>query len=380
MAKGCKDSVTIRYNITIMEKPGVDMHELFARFAPERGGIVSSIDGVYKALEDNKNHDPDCAEIAILGSEHAVSADDLRKKYGDRFAALLYSNGETDAKRLRELGVRGIVSTPDEAVDKICDILAAIEMVQKPEKKQLERPIIIKRVDEKEMKEYLHLRYRVWDRIGYLPEWRQNSDQLEADAYDHYSLQFCAVDGTDNRVVTALRFVAQEKQPQGELIETLLDSAKDLKTATAFDLERKGRIPSEEYSDITAVIDENEKNGRRVGELSRLAVHPEWKGRGVTKRLMEFGIASAMDIGYRIALSRCVTSQVDFYGKFGQYPIPGLEPKLDPLVQQMAYPLTMDFEKLPPRVEKNVNRMRNSLRERKEVLIGPDENETFEKY
>ena len=363
-----------------MEKPGMDMHEVFALFAPERGNIVSSIEGVYKALEDNKNHDTDCAEIAILGSEHAASADGLRKIYGDRFAALIYSNGGTDAKRLRELGVRGIVSTPDEAVDKICDILTAIEMVQKPEKKPLNKSVTIKRVGETEMREYLHLRYNVWEKIGYLPDWRQNSDRLEADAYDRYSLQLCALDGDDGHVVSVLRFVTQEKQPQSEIIEALFDSAKDLKTATAFDMERNGRIPSEEYSDSTAIINENEKNGRRVGELSRLAVHPEWKGRGVTKRLMEFGIASALDIGYRIALSRCVTSQVDFYGKFGQYPIPGLVPKLDPLVQQMAYPLIMDFEKLPPRVEKNVSRMREAMKEKKEVLIGPDENETFEKY
>ena len=96
------------------------------------------------------------------------------------------------------------------------------------------------------------------------------------------------------------------------------------------------------------MLDAYNTDDQIVEELSRTVVHPEYRGSGVSRGLMEFGLAYAMAAGDPVLIGGCVPEHLPMYAKYGYEKLPGTDLDTYDTVGQIANTVVCNTRILPP--------------------------------
>jgi predicted GNAT family N-acyltransferase len=172
-----------------------------------------------------------------------------------------------------------------------------------------------------ELVESYRLRYDVYSALGYLQ--RSNPSGLEIDPYDAYSIPLGAFDPVSGEMIGTLRLITVELQPDYEhLIHGVLGGSADDALARRVLSPRPYRLPSMISSEIARQIAAFKPEGFAVRELSRTIVRPGRRGVGVSRRLMELGLAYATRRAPAVLIGSCLPEHVGMYARYGYRKLP----------------------------------------------------------
>jgi len=210
------------------------------------------------------------------------------------------------------------------------------------------------------------LRYDVYGALGYI---EPNRSRLEIDPYDPYAVPFGAFDLATGALVGTLRLVTNE--PQAGYVQAVcrvLADSRDLALAAQASRPRKHALPSILSADIAALIAVFNRAGHIVEELSRTIVRPDARGAGVSRGLMEFGLAFAKSRGPRVLVGGCLSQHVPMYARYGYQLLPRVRLDFFDSVGQVANAVVCSTDTLPEptcaHVDDLVPRMRAAARRR----------------
>jgi predicted GNAT family N-acyltransferase len=186
----------------------------------------------------------------------------------------------------------------------------------------------------RELMDYFRLRHRVYKVMGYLEERIENTpSQMEIDWCDEIALHFGAFAGERKeqlvgtaRVVVNSAAEADKKQPMlsryREWVIALLEPDPVLKRSV-----NKGVLPLE------LPIFHSQKLSTRLGEvllceeacaeLSRVIVEEDYRGVGLSTRLVEFALEESARVGVNRVFLECLALHETLYRKLGFQRIPG---------------------------------------------------------
>jgi GNAT superfamily N-acetyltransferase len=187
-----------------------------------------------------------------------------------------------------------------------------------------------------ELRACFALRYAVWKQLGYLET--ENADGLEIDAFDRRATSFAVFEG--GRAIATLRLVG-ENEPWMLAAEVLDDVADARLRARALGPCRR-RLPSMTTEHIARLVEARRAPGQLLAELSRSVVHPDHRGRGLLRALIELGLARAMRAGRPLLVGSCVEGHVPLYARFGFAPLPGAGAALNDTVGTVGVTLYRD--------------------------------------
>lgn len=326
-------------------------------------------------LNENFSNDPNLLQILHVdqrmpketGSEFVNR---IRWKFaGRKIGALLVTAYPKDGGVIqsRESGVYKFISKPFTSVQILPFIHDLVEVIlsrEKPSKKQMDRSFVCKKIDRKE--EFLHysrLRYAVFDFMNYL---QQHNDQwLDFDKFDPFSIPFGVfeqVDGYENIQATLRIITPTYQEPYGKMISRLLEEFKPIcleKSIPSLDyfisLERKGPFLVAESIDLSSIINQLERQGVRYAEFSRIIDHPDFRGYGLSRLIIETALTYCILEGIRYIFGGCSVQHLGMYGKYGWKVIPETDLFLEKKVQQVGHVMVMDnTQELTPEINSRI--------------------------
>jgi predicted GNAT family N-acyltransferase len=169
---------------------------------------------------------------------------------------------------------------------------------------------------EEELIESYRLRHEVYGALGYLRG--SNPSGLEIDEFDGSSIPFGAFDPASGVMIGTLRLVTTEPQPRYDgLIRCILASLDDAVLAEQALGSRRRALPSMISDDVERQIAGFNTGRFVVGELSRTIVHPDFRGAGVSRGLMEVGLAHAARASPAVLVGSCLPDLVPMYARYG---------------------------------------------------------------
>jgi predicted GNAT family N-acyltransferase len=165
------------------------------------------------------------------------------------------------------------------------------------------------------------LRHEVYGALGYLQ--RFNPSGLEIDEYDAFSIPLGAFDPTSGELIGTLRLITAEPQPEiDSLVHCVLGSFADRVLTRQALAPRPRPLPSVISDDIERQIAALNPDGLAVQELSRTIVRPGHRGAGISRRLMELGLAYATRSTPVVLIGSCVPAHVAMYARYGYRRLP----------------------------------------------------------
>jgi GNAT superfamily N-acetyltransferase len=212
-----------------------------------------------------------------------------------------------------------------------------------------------------ELIESYRLRYDVYGALGYIQ--RFNKYKLEIDEYDAASIPFGAFDLVSGRMIGTLRLITNSRRPIYErLIRRVVNDFADAELAKQALGPRPRRLPSIISDKIARQIEVFNTDHFAVQELSRFIVHPSYRGSGVSRGLMEFGLANASHTAPTLIVSSCLPEHLPMNAKYGYMKLPqtGLE-RFDS-VGQVANGIVCRTDRLPHPTRNHVDALLHSMK------------------
>jgi len=211
-----------------------------------------------------------------------------------------------------------------------------------------------------ELIESYRLRYDVYGALGYRR--RRNESKLEIDGYDSLSIPLGAFDPVSGVMIGTLRLVTTEAQPDYEYsIRCILaDLADDELTKQALS-PWQHPLPSIISHEINRQIEAFNTERFVVHELSRIIVHPGYRGSGVLRGLMELGFAYAARLGPAVLIGSCLPMHVPMYAKFGCKQLPHTDLELFESVGQIANMVVCRTDELTQPTRGHVDELLRSM-------------------
>jgi predicted GNAT family N-acyltransferase len=204
------------------------------------------------------------------------------------------------------------------------------------------------------------LRYEVYGALGYLR--RFNRAKLEIDAYDSLSIPFGAFDAISGALIGTLRLITTEAQPGYEysIRRILADLADEELTQQALG-PWQHPLPSILSREIDRQIEAFNTERFVVHELSRTIVRPGHRGIGVSRGLVELGLAYASRRGPAVVIGGCLPAHLPMYAKFGCQQLPHTELELFESVGQIAHTVICRTDVLPQPTRGHVDELLRSM-------------------
>jgi predicted GNAT family N-acyltransferase len=212
-----------------------------------------------------------------------------------------------------------------------------------------------------ELIESYRLRYDVYGALGYIR--RFNESRLEIDEFDSSSIPFGAFDPTSGVMIGTLRLVTTEIQADYErLIRSVLADIADDELTEQASSPRVLPLPSILSEATARQIEAFNTERFVVHELSRTIVRPSHRGLGISRGLMEFGLAHAARVTPAILIGGCMPEHLPMYAKYGYLKL--AESGLDYFdsVGQNANTLVCRTDVLPQPARAHIDDLLHSLR------------------
>ena len=169
--------------------------------------------------------------------------------------------------------------------------------------------------------ESYRLRYEVYGALGYLQQF--NESRLEIDEYDESAIPFGAFDTGSGHMIGTLRLITLEPQPDyAQLVRRVVGLCADPALSRQTSGPRHHPLPSIISPDIERRIAAFNRDNFVVQELSRTIVRPGYRGGGVSRGLMELGLAYAAQQSPSVLIGGCATEHVPMYARYGYTKLP----------------------------------------------------------
>jgi len=211
-----------------------------------------------------------------------------------------------------------------------------------------------------ELYETYRLRYDIYGALGYIQH--RNASQLEIDAYDPCSIPFGAFDRASGEMIGTLRLITIEPQPDyEELVRSVLVELDDQALTDQVLGPRPHSLPSIVSDQVDLQIDEFNTERYPVQELSRTIVRPGHRGAGISRGLMELGLAHAMLGGPTVLVGGCLPRHVPMYAKYGYQQLPHSGSEHFDSVGQIASPVVCRTDALPEPTRSHVDQLLDAI-------------------
>jgi predicted GNAT family N-acyltransferase len=207
---------------------------------------------------------------------------------------------------------------------------------------------------DEELVESYRLRYEVYGGLGYIRT--TNRAKLEIDEYDPFSIPFGAFVG--GKLAGTLRLILNEKQPEYvEATSRVLSQVADTQLIEQASRLRRHPLPSIISTRVMRQIERFNVDRFPVRELSRTIVHADHRGAGVSRGLMELGLAISAQRGPAVLIGGCLAEHVPMYAKYGYVELPDTERDLYDSVGQVAHAVVCRTDVLPQPTRGHVDKL-----------------------
>lgn len=187
----------------------------------------------------------------------------------------------------------------------------------------LVRPL--RSTNEMEFRSYFALRHRVYTVMGYLDDemerCRSGLEINEADLHAIHLGAFCRT-GPQERLVGTARVVTNDEANMTlqRVFEGLVrnDPVVRHRLISPYLLS----LPIfQSYDEMDAIMQEVFSRRQRCGEISRVIVESEFRGRGISRALVAEALRRSVDGGLERVFLECLKIHAGLYGRFGFQPI-----------------------------------------------------------
>jgi predicted GNAT family N-acyltransferase len=212
-----------------------------------------------------------------------------------------------------------------------------------------------------ELVQSYRLRYEVYADLGYLRQ--SNPSKLDIDEYDGWAIPFGAFDATSRKMIGTLRLVT--KQPQSDfsrLVAKALELFADTSLAMQARAPRPHILPSIVSDKIDQALAAFNIEGLIVSELSRSVVDRNFRGSGVSRSLMELGLAQAAFGAPALLIGSYLPEHLPMYVKYGYLNLPQTNLELFDSVGQIAVAGVCRTDRLPQPTRSHVEELVRSMR------------------
>lgn len=218
---------------------------------------------------------------------------------------------------------------------------------------------VLETVDE--LIESYRLRYEVYGALGYVK--RFNAARLEIDSFDPYSIPFGAFDSLSGEMIGTLRLITGGLQPDyARAVSRVLADVDDEDLTLEAEKPRPALLyPSIVSDEIRRAIDAYNTGGFAVRELSRTIVRPAHRGSGVSRGLMELGLAHASLYGPSVLIGGCLPEHVPMYARYGYVQLDQTGFDYYDSVGQMANAVVCRTDVLPQPTRAHVDELRRQI-------------------
>jgi predicted GNAT family N-acyltransferase len=211
-----------------------------------------------------------------------------------------------------------------------------------------------------ELVESYRLRYDVYSSLGYLQ--RLNAAHLDIDEYDSSSIPFGAFDTDTGEMIGTLRVVTTHPQLDYDyLIRYIVASCSDDDLVRQAWGPQPHALPSIVSDDIDRQIDDFNVDHLDVGEMSRSIVREDRRGGGISRGLIEFGMAHVMQYGCAVLIGGCVPEHLPMYARYGFHKLND-GPEHFEAVGQLAHTLICRTDVLPEPTSSHIAKLVCAMR------------------
>jgi predicted GNAT family N-acyltransferase len=211
-----------------------------------------------------------------------------------------------------------------------------------------------------EFVEAFRLRYEVYGALGYLQSF--NDAKLEIDEWDWQSVPFGAFDPVSGEMIGTLRLITHAGHTShSKLIRQVLDDVGDGDLKEQTKKRRRHLLPSMISDVIVREVQSFNSDGFVVQELSRTIVRPSHRGAGVSRALMELGIAQAARFAPTVLIGGCLPQHLPMYAKYGYQKLPNTSLDLYDSVGQVAVAVVCRTDILPQPTAAHVDELLRAM-------------------
>lgn len=219
-----------------------------------------------------------------------------------------------------------------------------------------------------ELLESYRLRYEVYGALGYLKH--ANDCRLDIDEYDASAIPFGAFDAETGAMIGTLRLITGEPQSDYDyMLRYIVASTGDRLLARRAWGPYPHPLPSIVSRDIDRELDAYNTARYPVYELSRCIVHPERRGAGVSRGLMELGLAHAAQPGPCVLIGSCLPEHVAMYRRYGYRALTEDKLELFDSVGQVASAVVCRSDRLPEPTGSHIAALLASIAARSEAHV-----------
>jgi len=182
-----------------------------------------------------------------------------------------------------------------------------------------------------EFRSYFLLRKRVYTVMGYLDEEVEDGPRLEVNEADVHSIHIGAFyrDGARDLLVGTARVVATSEAD--EALQAFLERVVDRDPVARQRLDRAywlGLPIFQSHKGMNPAIQEACLRNQICGELSRVIVAPEFRGLGISTRLIEEAVVRSINRGIQRLFLECLPIHEQLYAHHGFQRICGVEGRI----------------------------------------------------
>ena len=332
-------------------KTRTHFHELLARTAPrmqsqlsvnmceivdlgdEQGNLVDSLKSYFKEER---------GRMAVLISDWLVRADSDRE--ANMLARICQAEFEKDA-----FGTIAIIALPrrvediDRTIDSNCTesalegvlrlVISRLNYLAAPANlSQVDQSLVtvraLRNTNETEFRDYFRLRHHVYTIMGYLErEVEDSRSKLEVNEADVHAVHMAAFyrNGAQERIVGTARVVMNSEADKTlqKTFEAIVcgDSVAQQRLDTPYWL---GLPIFQTHRPMNSIMSEIFMQNQMCGELSRVIVAEEFRGGGISRRLVADALRRSISRGAQRLFLECLQVHERLYEKHGFERIPGV--------------------------------------------------------
>ena len=268
----------------------------------------------------------DAPRSHVSRSEPTVWMERLRDRFDDRLVVYI---GITEDAPHQIPEINRTLSpgfTPIQLQESLRECIRTVEYCARPPRRQFTSPVVVREIRERsEIEQAFRLRFEVYRVMGYFDERVEAlAARMEVDASDERSAHLGAFveEGGQSRLIGTSRIILAgiRRGPVGDLVR---------KIATEIALPRDRMSPlfldlpifqSQRVSKRLAALEQNHDTS---GELSRVIVHRDYRGTGLSRLLIDASLLLAKNHRLDWVFLECLPRHARLYEGHGFQSMPG---------------------------------------------------------